>query len=66
MNLDPEDARSSLQDYLHHWYQNAPLEHKHFVASVLSLLRADEGISTGLAATRDSVVITSALPMSKF
>lgn len=66
LNLDPEDARSSLQDYLRHWYQNAPLEHKHFVASVLSLLRADEGISTGLAATRDSVVITSALPVSKF
>ncbi|MBK9784749.1 MAG: hypothetical protein IPP59_11525 [Betaproteobacteria bacterium] len=24
LNLDPADARSSLEDYLRHWYQNAP------------------------------------------
>lgn len=38
LNLNPVDARSTLEDYLRHWYDNAPLEHKHFVASVLALL----------------------------
>jgi len=66
LNLDPEDARSSLQDYLRHWYQNAPLEHKHFVASVLSLLWADDSIAASLATTRDSAVLTAGLPVAKF
>lgn len=38
LNLNPVDARSTLEDYLRHWYDNAPFEHKHFVASVLALL----------------------------
>jgi len=66
LNLDPEDARSSLQDYLRHWYQNAPLEHKHFVASVLSLLWADDSIAASLATTRDSAALTAGLPVAKF
>ena len=37
LNLDPSDARDSLEDYLHHWYQNAPLQHKHFIAGVLAM-----------------------------
>ncbi|MBI2306279.1 MAG: hypothetical protein HYU78_03160 [Rhodocyclales bacterium] len=38
LNLNPDDARSTLEDYLRHWYDNAPREHKRFVASVLALL----------------------------
>lgn len=38
LNLDPADARNSLQNYLHNWYENAPPEHKAFVANVLLLL----------------------------
>jgi len=37
LNLDPADARSSLRDYLHHWYLNAPTAHKTFVADILTL-----------------------------
>jgi len=66
LNLNPDDARSSLEDYLRHWYQNAPLEHKHFVASVLSLLWAGQGEPPSLATARDSAVVTSGLPVEKF
>lgn len=38
LNLNPADARCTLEDYLRNWYDNAPPEHKHFVASVLALL----------------------------
>ncbi|HEX5801436.1 MAG TPA: hypothetical protein VFY24_00315 [Azospira sp.] len=38
LNLDPGDARNTLDRYLRHWYDNAPPEHKRFVASVLALL----------------------------
>lgn len=38
LNLNPVDARGTLEDYLRHWYDNAPPEHKRFVASVLALL----------------------------
>lgn len=44
LNLDPDDARSSLSDYLRHWYQNAPLGHKRFVAGVLALFRLDDAL----------------------
>jgi hypothetical protein len=37
INLDPADAHGSLSDYLSHWYQNAPDEHKAFITGVLSL-----------------------------
>jgi hypothetical protein len=66
LNLNPDDARSSLEDYLRHWYQNAPLEHKHFVASVLSLLWAGDGSPPSLADTRDSATLAAGLPMAKF
>lgn len=37
LNLSRTDAQSSLQDYLHRWYQRAPLEHRQFIGSVLAL-----------------------------
>ncbi len=61
LNLDPADARSSLEDYLRHWYQNAPLEHKHFVASVLSLMWEGEGAPPSLATGRDTAVLSAAV-----
>ena len=45
LNLDPSDARSSLRDYLHHWYQNAPAAHQTFIADVLGLF----GVRTAIA-----------------
>lgn len=42
LNLDPSDARNSLGDYLNHWYQNAPPEHKDFVAGILALFQLDD------------------------
>ncbi len=45
LNLDPGDARSSLQDYLRHWYRNAPAEHKAFIFDVLGLFRMSEAIA---------------------
>ncbi len=42
MNLDPDDARSSLRTYLGRWYTNAPLEHRDVVAGVLALLSLDD------------------------
>lgn len=66
LNLDPDDARSSLEGYLRHWYQNAPLEHKNFVASVLSLLWTGQGEPPNLATARDSAVVTAGLPVEKF
>lgn len=38
LNLNPADARNTLEEYLRNWYNNAPLEHKRFIASVLALL----------------------------
>ena len=37
LNLDPGDARGSLRDYLHHWYSQAPAEHRAFIADILGL-----------------------------
>ncbi|MBI4998910.1 MAG: hypothetical protein HZC22_18825 [Rhodocyclales bacterium] len=34
LNLDPSDPGASLADYLRHWHQRVPLEHKSFVAGV--------------------------------
>lgn len=61
LNLNPDDARSSLEDYLRHWYQNAPLEHKHFVASVLALMWEGDGVPPNLATGRDTAVLTAAV-----
>ena len=57
LNLDPGDARSSLQDYLRHWYENAPAEHKAFIADVLALFRMREVIPA--EATRLAIADTS-------
>lgn len=61
LNLDPDDARSSLEDYLRNWYQNAPLVHKHFVASVLALMWEGDGAPPSLATGRDTGVFTAAV-----
>jgi len=50
LNLDPTDAHSSLEHYLLHWYQNAPPEHRPFVAGVLGLLRNPDPDAVGAAA----------------
>jgi len=42
MNLDPDDARSSLRRYLSRWYGNAPHEHRGLVAGVMALLSLDD------------------------
>jgi hypothetical protein len=42
LNLDPSDARTDLAEYLRHWYENAPSEHKHFVGAVLALLLLED------------------------
>lgn len=46
LNLDPSDARNSLGDYLRHWYQNAPYEHKRFISGILAMFRLDDVLST--------------------
>ena len=66
LNLDPDDARSSLEDYLRHWYQHAPLEHKHFVASVLAMLWAGDGPPPSLPAARDTVAVSAASPVAEY
>lgn len=50
LNVDAEDARSSLGEYLRHRYQSAPLGHKRFVAGVPGLFRLDRLLQTPLAA----------------
>lgn len=50
LNLDPGDARSSLQDYLRNWYRNAPDEHKTFIADVLDLFQMREVITAAIPA----------------
>ncbi len=42
LNLDAAEARNNLRDYLLHWYRNAPLEHKRFVAGILAMFRLDD------------------------
>lgn len=42
LNLEPTDARNSLSEYLRHWYQNAPAEHKSFIGGILALFKLDE------------------------
>lgn len=54
LNLDPDDARSSLHDYLRHWYDNAPLEHKRFIAGILALFRLDDAVPVGRPALASS------------
>ncbi|MBI2276582.1 MAG: hypothetical protein HYU74_04450 [Dechloromonas sp.] len=55
LNLDPSDARNSLSEYLRHWYQNAPPEHKSFVAGILALFKLDDvAPTTTLAAASGS------------
>lgn len=53
LNLDPSDARNSLGDYLQHWYQNAPAEHKRFIAGILALFGLDDVAPTATLAASE-------------
>lgn len=44
LNQDAGNGCNSLQDYLRSWYQNAPAEHKTFIADVLALFDMREVI----------------------
>lgn len=61
LNLDPADARATLEQYLRNWYQNAPFEHKRFVAGVLAMFKL-EGVvpSSTLAGVPDKAATTLA------
>jgi len=54
LNLDPDDARNSLQDYLRNWYNNAPAEHRNFIADVLAVLQAPPAITVADAGSATS------------
>jgi len=54
LNLDPDDARNSLQDYLRNWYNNAPAEHRNFIADVLAVLQATPAITVADAGSATS------------
>lgn len=63
LNLDPSDARNSLGEYLRHWYQNAPSEHKDFIANVLALLLLDAPVPpTSLGAEPQLAVADAVAP----
>ncbi|HEX6734502.1 MAG TPA: hypothetical protein VF096_06790 [Azonexus sp.] len=57
LNLDPDDARNTLRDYLGNWYDNAPAEHKQFVRNVLALFLLDDVMPKSLAAARNATVV---------
>lgn len=59
LNLDPDDARDSLGNYLRHWYKNAPLQHKRFVAGILALLRLEDVISPNLLTPPEGTLVTA-------
>ncbi|WP_153145707.1 hypothetical protein [Dechloromonas sp. H13] len=62
LNLDPGDARSSLQDYLRNWYRNAPDEHKTFIADVLDLFQMREVITAAIPAETTLVAVAATGP----
>lgn len=49
LNRDPADARSNLRDYLHHWYLNAPPEHRTFIADILAMFWLRSVMPPGLS-----------------
>lgn len=59
LNLDPGDARSSLRDYLGRWYENAPAEHKIFIADVLGLFQIREVIDVSGPAETTKVAVAA-------
>lgn len=59
LNLDPADARNSLREYLQHWYKNAPVQHKRFVAGVLALLQLGDVVQENLSSTSDGKLVTA-------
>ncbi len=59
LNLDPSDARNSLGEYLGHWYENAPFEHKEFIGGVLALLLLEDIVPKTAASTGKPVVVAT-------
>lgn len=59
LNLDPTDARTTLEDYLRHWYKNAPIEHKRFVAGVLALLQLEDVVPANLLNRSEAQLVTA-------
>jgi hypothetical protein len=57
LNLDPSDSQARLGDYLHHWYESAPVHHKQFVASILSMFGLDDVLTTALSVVPDRTTI---------
>ena len=62
LNLDPNDARNNLEQYLRNWYDNAPPAHRAFIGDVLALLGiTDVGPAHAIYAEAPAVT-PSALP----
>lgn len=59
LNLEVPDDETSFRDYLHHWYQRAPMQHRQFIRRTMSLfgLDAPDGAEAALAesGTKDSL-----------
>ena len=65
LNLDPTDTHATLAEYLRHWYDNAPEEHKAFIAAVRKLLGAgDVPPSASAAITPDASVQQAAVAVA--
>lgn len=59
LNLDANDARNNLNQYLRNWYINAPQGHKSFIAKVLAMLGiTDVGPARAIYAEAEAPVIT--------
>lgn len=66
LNLDPADGRNSLRQYLRNWYENAPAEHKTFIAGVLDLLELRDVVPvTSAAVSADPPPVPSAAKASQ-
>jgi len=65
LNLDPTDARNSLGDYLRHWYRNAPLQHKGFVAGVLALLQLEDVVPANLPGPPEGALVTARVDITE-
>jgi hypothetical protein len=64
LNLDPGDAGNSLRDYLRNWYQNAPAQHKVFIADVLGLLEMREVITAAIPVETAQLALAETLSVA--
>jgi hypothetical protein len=60
LNLDPQNARLSLRDYLNRWYRAAPPEHRAFIGEVLSMFEINNVMPPSLPAPGAPVLATTA------